>query len=72
MAGGRRMRMKRRSSPAQPVVAQPRQVRKEATVGYEGCDAGELDLFLLRFFVILGVAPGAAFVPCTRLFFFVC
>ena len=36
-----------RSSPAQLQVAQPRQVRKEATVGYQRCDAGELDLFFL-------------------------
>jgi hypothetical protein len=32
-------------SPAQLYVAQPRQVRKEATVGYQRCDAGELGPF---------------------------
>ena len=33
-----------RSSPARLYVAQPRQIRKEAAVGYRTCDAGKLGL----------------------------
>ena len=38
--------LRERSSPAQQQAAQPRQVRKEATVGCPMCDAGSLGLFV--------------------------